>query len=101
MQRYIVRLMPEAERDLLSIYRYVRDISASGEVARRYVERISGFLATLETFPERGTVRNEIREGLRIVGFEGRASVAFMVEADSVIVFRIAYGGQEVGLGDM
>jgi plasmid stabilization system protein ParE len=36
-----------------------------------------------------------VREGLRIVGFERRVSVAFVVEDSEVIILRILYAGQE------
>lgn len=74
MKHYIVRLMPEPEGDLLRIYAFISEKSASREVGR-YVDRITGFLASFETFPERGTVRSDISDGLRIVGFENRVPV--------------------------
>ena len=46
-------------------------------------------------FPERGTLRDDVRDGLRIIGFERNASVAFIVEDESVIVLRILGKGQE------
>lgn len=39
-------------------------------------------------------MRSEIREGLRIVGFERRVSVAFVVEDSEVVILRILYAGQ-------
>lgn len=92
--------MPEAESDLLRIYAFISEKSASRELGRRYVDRITGFLASFETFPERGTVRSDIRDGLRIIGFENRVSVAFIVEDDNVVVLRIAYGGQQIEFGE-
>ncbi|MGO4570022.1 type II toxin-antitoxin system RelE/ParE family toxin [Rhizobium sp. 2YAF20] len=95
MKRYRVRLVERAEADVAEIYRFVRRKSASTSVARNYIARIRAFLAEFETFPERGTVRANVREGLRIVGFERRVSVAFVVEDSEVIVLRILYAGQE------
>lgn len=94
MKRYDVRLTTEAELDLANIYRYTSNSSASSATARGYITRIRTFLAGFETFPERGTVRSEIREGLRIVGFERRVSVAFVVEDSEVVILRILYAGQ-------
>lgn len=34
----------------------------------------------------RGSLRNEVRDGLRIVGFERTVSIAFLAETDEVIV---------------
>jgi len=80
MQRYHVRVSDEAETDIAEIYRFVRRKTASASVARTYVGRIYAFLQEFESFPERGTVRANVRDGLRIVGFERRVSAAFVVE---------------------
>mgnify|MGYP000090664840 CR=1 FL=1 len=80
MKRYRIRLTREAESDLVDIYRFVRRRSASNTIARRYTGRIRGFLEGLETFGERGTIHEQIRPGLRVIGFERRISVAFVVE---------------------
>lgn len=90
-----VRLRAEAEADIAGIYAYIRDHS-SPEIARRYVQRIMAYLAGFETFPERGTRRDEIRPGLRIVGFERRVTIAFVVEADEVVVLNVLYGGRDL-----
>jgi plasmid stabilization system protein ParE len=94
MKRYRVRLTDEAKADLAQIYRYVRLMSASSVVARGYTARIRSFLAGFQTFPERGTKRDQIREGLRLIGFERRVSVAFLVETDEVVILRVLYAGR-------
>jgi toxin ParE1/3/4 len=43
---------------------------------------------------ERGTLRNDIREGLRVVGFERRLAIAFTVETEKVIILRVFVAGQ-------
>lgn len=92
---YRVRLRPEAADDLRAIYTYIRD-QASPDVARRYVGRITAYLQGFDVFPERGTRRDDISPGLRIVGFERRVTIAFVVEQDEVIVLNILYGGREL-----
>jgi plasmid stabilization system protein ParE len=94
VKRHIVRLSPEAQTDLVHIHGYVEERAASTVIAERYIQRIATFLASFETFPERGTVRDEIRPGLRIVGFEHAISVAFVVGQDDVTILRILAGGQ-------
>ena len=37
--------------------------------------------------------RDDIRPGLRIIGFERRVTMAFMVEAERVVVLRLFYRG--------
>ena len=52
-------------------------------------------------FPKRGSVHNEIRPELHVIGFERRVSIAFVVEdgAQEVAILRILYAGQELKLG--
>jgi toxin ParE1/3/4 len=49
----------------------------------------------LETFPKRGTQRDDIRRGLRTIGFERRATIVFQVTNKEVVIVRIFYGGQD------
>ena len=92
---YRIKLLPEAEDDLAAIYAYIRDNGSPG-IARGYVERIRAFLRGFDTFPERGTPRDDIRPGLRMVGFERRVTIAFVVEGDEVIFSNILYGGRQL-----
>lgn len=94
MKRYHVRLSDDATRDLGEIYAFIREKSASPAVARAYVARIREFIAGFDIFPKRGTPRDDVREGLRIVGFERRTSVAFLVENESVVILRVLYAGR-------
>ncbi|WP_313618113.1 type II toxin-antitoxin system RelE/ParE family toxin [Agrobacterium sp.] len=97
MKYYAVRLSPEAQTDIVRIHARIVEKSGSPVTADRYIDRISVFLSSLNVFPERGTVREEVRPGLRIIGFEHSASVAFVVEDDDVVVLRILAKGQEFG----
>lgn len=90
---YRIRFTPAAEADLRNIHRYIAE-QASPSVARGYVNRILGFLSGFDLFPERGALRADIRPGLRIVGFERRVSIAFVVEAGDVVILRFLYAGQ-------
>jgi toxin ParE1/3/4 len=98
VKHYAVRLTPSAENDLRNIYSYVLAVSASPPVARSYVNRIRRFLRGFHSFPMRGSYRGEVRDGLRIVGFERSISIAFLVDADEVVVLRIASHGQQLDL---
>ena len=49
----------------------------------------------LETFPHRGHRRDDLRPGLRIMGFERRASIAFQVLPGEVVIVRIFFGGRD------
>jgi toxin ParE1/3/4 len=47
-------------------------------------------------FPERGTRRDDLRPGLRIVGYRRRVTIAFHVGDDSVTIDRVLYGGRDL-----
>ncbi|PCK80439.1 type II toxin-antitoxin system RelE/ParE family toxin [Rhizobium sophoriradicis] len=94
MRRYHIRLTDEAELDLARIYAFVRRKSASAAVAREYVARIRTFVGGFEMYPERGSLRDHVRPGLRLVGSERRVSVAFVAEPTEVVIIRILYAGQ-------
>jgi plasmid stabilization system protein ParE len=91
---YKVRLLSEAEDDLFELHRYISRKS-SAAIAENYVARIKAFLTGFDQFPHRGTVREDKRRGLRIVGFERRISVAFVVAGDEVFILRILYAGRQ------
>jgi len=59
-----------------------------------YVDRVEAFCQKLRVGSERGHLRNDIRSGLRIVGFERRLTIAFMVDNESVIILRIFSAGR-------
>lgn len=47
-------------------------------------------------YPERGTLRDELRSGLRVIGYRRRVSIAFRVIDDSVHILGIFYGGRQM-----
>ncbi|MET3592893.1 plasmid stabilization system protein ParE [Mesorhizobium shonense] len=55
---------------------------------------------SFETFPERGTRHDEIAHGLRTVGWRRRATIAFEVAGDTVIILRVLYAGRTLKLPD-
>jgi toxin ParE1/3/4 len=94
---HTVVFTPEAKDDLLDLYDYIADHS-SPKRALRYILRIEKTCQSLTTLPERGTRRDDLRPGLRVMGFERRVLIAFRVSADSVAILRILYGGRSIEL---
>jgi toxin ParE1/3/4 len=94
MKRLEVRFRPRAEADLLELYHYIA-AEAGLDMAGAYIDRIEAACLALESFPERGTRRDDIRPGLRTIGFERRATIVFRVARATVEIVRIFYGGQE------
>lgn len=50
----------------------------------------------LAEFPERGTRRDEVRPGLRTLGFRRRVTIAFQVTPTRVVVVRVLYAGRDL-----
>ncbi|TPN45030.1 MULTISPECIES: type II toxin-antitoxin system RelE/ParE family toxin [unclassified Mesorhizobium] len=85
---------PSAQSDLFAIYNYIEKESSAAR-AGGYIDRIEAACMALSTFPERGIVRDAVGSGVRVVGFERRASILFRVDAEQVLILRILYGGQD------
>lgn len=84
---------PEARDDLFKLYRYIVDGGArNGAIA--YIARLETRCLNLATFPEQGSLRDDIRPGLRLLGFERRTQIAFHVAPEAVVIDRIFHGGQ-------
>jgi plasmid stabilization system protein ParE len=91
---YPVVFAPEALQQLEELYAYIAQV-ASPMVALRYTNAIVTYCETLQTFPLRGTRRDDIRPGLRVTNYKGRAVIAFDVSSERVSVIGIFYGGQD------
>ena len=92
---YTIHLSPAARQDIDDLLEYL--VPEAGEtVARAYIARLHAFLRGFDTFPKRGTVRSEYRDGLRVVGFERSLGVAFVVEDSRVLILRIFHRGQDL-----
>lgn len=95
MDGWTVLISDTAEADLLAIYQYIADRSGP-TVALRFVERIEAYCRRFDAAPERGTRRDNLRPGLRTVGYRRRATILFEVDRPSrrVIIHGIYYGGR-------
>jgi toxin ParE1/3/4 len=87
---------PEARDDLLELYDYIAERSGTAR-AFSYTERIHQYCAGFSLAPERGSKMDDLRPGLRVVGFERRVTIAFHVIHDAVVIDRILYGGRDLG----
>lgn len=93
--KYRVEFNPEARVDLLNLYNYIAERSGESR-ALAYIERIEEACMSLETFPTRGKLWDGLRPGLRVMGFERRATIAFQVNPGVVAIFRVLYGGRDL-----
>jgi toxin ParE1/3/4 len=94
MKRGGVVFTPEAEEQLAELYRYIEE-NASPEVALHYTSAVVEYCLGLDTFPERGTPRNDIRPGLRTTSYKRRTEIAYAVEDDRVEIIGIFHGGKD------
>ena len=85
---------PEATNDLLALYDWIAD-AAGPETAISYIDRLEAYCRDFITASERGHRRDDIREGLRVVGFERRITIAFTVDTDRVTILRLFYAGRD------
>jgi toxin ParE1/3/4 len=86
-----------AKADLDGIFTWIAD-RASEDIARSYVARIRRFCEEITPFPLRGTKRDDLRPGLRTMGFERRATIAFTMKGEDVIILRVLYAGRSIEL---
>ncbi|EJW10504.1 hypothetical protein A33M_4341 [Rhodovulum sp. PH10] len=84
-----------AQADLDAIFDWIVD-SAGHDRALAYIRRIERRCLDLLPFPQRGTMRDDIRPGLRVIGFERRVAIAFTVRGEDVIVLRLLYAGRSM-----
>lgn len=92
MRQRVVIYSRKAADDLDWIYHTIAGAS-SAITADGYDKRIRAFCERLDHGSERGSRRDDLRSGLRIIGFERRVTVAFIVEPDQVVILRVFYGG--------
>lgn len=85
---------PEAEEQLAALYCHIA-AAASPDIAARYTEAIVSYCESLRTFPHRGTMRDDVRPGLRITNYKKRAVIAFDVDAEQVSIIGVFYGGRD------
>lgn len=91
---YRVIFRQSAEDDLDAIDDYIAKDNPLAAAA--FVGRIRAFCEELRDFPHRGTRRDDLRPGLRTIGFERRATIVFRIQARTVRIVRILYGGRDL-----
>ena len=84
---------PRATRDIDSPHEYFATWSGERR-ADGYIGRIVGYCEGLAVFPDRGRRWDDILPGLRVIGFERRVNIAFLVAAEAVIIEGFFHGGR-------
>ena len=94
---YSLIFSPTAQTSLTLLHRYIA-VKSSTRIADAYLMRIRKDCRSLCLAPYRGRSYETVRPGLRVVGFERRASIIFKVseEHKMVTILEVFYGGRSV-----
>ncbi len=97
MKAYKVRFAAAAVDDLAAIFDFLCE-KVGARIAEGFVLRLEAACLSLKTAPFRGTLRNDLRAGLRTFGFERRATILFTVNEDreEAVVLGVFYGGRDI-----
>lgn len=85
---------PEAQTQLLQLYRDIAT-NRSPDIAASYTGAIVDYCESMRTIPYRGTMRDDVRPGLRITNYRKRAVIAFIADEGIVSILGVFYGGQD------
>jgi plasmid stabilization system protein ParE len=94
--KYRVIFSPEAGEQLAALYNHIADAATPG-TAERYTKAVVNYCESMTTFPIRGTMRDDVRPGLRITNYKKHMVIAFAVDTDAgqVSILGLFYGGQD------
>lgn len=93
MRERRVVFSPNARDDLFALYDWIAK-AAGLDIADAYLERLERYCLGFSIASERGHRRDDVRSGLRIVGFERSVTIAFTVDQDRVTILRLFHGGR-------
>ena len=96
-KRYRVDEKPSVFADYINIAEHIERWTDDHQLAIRTVGLIREYIKGLRDTPHRGTKRDDLRPGLRIVSFRKRAVIAFQIDDTKMVVsiLRVFYGGQD------
>lgn len=92
MARKVV-FRPLAEADLVELDAYVAE--ESPDRAREFVLAIKSRIMALADFPDLGRAADDIAPGLRVLAFDRRVTIAYLVTPATVEVVRLSYRGRD------
>lgn len=96
-QRYRVEEKPDVFLDYIAITEHIERWTQDRDLADGTVDAIRLYIKGFHERPYRGTKRDDLRQGLRIVPFKKRTAIAFEIDEERKIVtiIRVFYGGQD------
>lgn len=94
MKRFSVRFSDDASDQIRELRKYIA-AEAGSDIAKRFVDGIITQCGKLETFPLRGTPRDDLRPGIRTITCRRRTVIAYLVEGEIVLIIGLFYGGRD------
>ena len=96
-RRYRVVEKPSVFGDYFNIADPIERWTDDPELADRTVDLIQEYIKEMHNTPHRGTKRDDLRPGLRMVPFRKRTTIAFEIDDTAMVVtiLRVFYGGQD------
>ena len=88
-----------AERDFDDLFYWIAE-NASAAVALGYTERLRDFCLSLSLFPQRARIRTILGLEVRIIGFERRTNIGYVVTGSQIVIVSIDHGGRPSGRPD-
>jgi plasmid stabilization system protein ParE len=90
---YRVVYTPDAEDQIAAILAFVAEES-SPETAASFVDGLARLCDSLAAFPFRGTRVGNPERGVRMLVHRGRATVAYAMDGDTVLIVGVFYAGR-------
>ncbi|MEP6844064.1 MAG: type II toxin-antitoxin system RelE/ParE family toxin [Pseudolysinimonas sp.] len=94
MTDYRVVFRLEALKQLEELYDFIAE-AGSPPNAATFTDSIVSYCESLTDFPYRGRSRDDLRPGLRTIGYKRRVVIAYAVLNETVTIIGIFYGGRD------
>jgi toxin ParE1/3/4 len=94
MKEHRVAFSPEAEAQLVALFRYIAAHS-SPNIAQHFTGAIVARCEGLSEFPLVGRPREDMRPNLRVLACRRRAMIAYAVDPGAVTILGVFHGGQD------
>lgn len=86
---------PQVQQQLIDLYDWIVTASGFADRAEDFVSAIVDYCDSLANFPMIGAPRDDLRPGLRIIGFRRRVTIAFAITEEAVEILGVYYGGRD------
>jgi toxin ParE1/3/4 len=90
---YQVIFSPAARKHIHELEEYLAERFYPGNVTK-FIKRLTQACLSLASAPHRGMRREDLRPGMRTIGFERRVTIYFKVVEDQVVIMSLLYGGR-------